>query len=127
MQNKTNPVFESLMDRAYAAGREAGEKCRPQPMFVTQGDIFGRPVPGAPVERVDDGVCGFAWVRLKGNTTFGRWARKSGYARPGYPTGLNISTKLMTQSMERNEAAARAMRDVLREAGIECWMDSRID
>lgn len=125
---KTNPIFESLMDRAYAAGRAAGEKCVPTPVGWVQGDILtGRPVPGAAVERCNEGVCGFAWVRLKGNTAFGRWARKAGHARPGYPSGLNISTRLMTQSMERNEAAACAMRDVLREAGIDCWMESRID
>lgn len=124
---KTNPQFESLMQRAYAAGKEAGAKCVPQPMGVVAADIFGNPLPGAKVEVVRDGVCGFAWVRLKGNTAFGRWAKANGYARAGYPSGLNISTKLMTQSMERNEAAARAMRDVLRDAGIDCWMESRID
>lgn len=125
---KRNPIFHGIMDQAQAAGREAGEACRPVPMAVVAGDIFGKPLPGAEVEVVEDGVCGFAWVSIKGNTKFGRWASQQGLTLKDYPSGLLIRLEgNYNQSMQRKEAHARAMVKVLREHGIDCYVKSRMD
>jgi hypothetical protein len=83
--------------------------------------------PGGKNWFVPDGVCGFGWVSLKGNTAFGKWLAKNGLARKDYPTGLAISSKLMTQSLERNAAWARGAAKFLNDHGIEAFGESRID
>ena len=61
--------------------------------------------------------CGFAWVSFPGNTQFGRWAKKTGVASKGYPSGLQIWYSKIhdigTQSVSVHEAACRAARDAL--------------
>lgn len=118
MSKATDAKFTALLATAFAAGAAAGAAAAPTPMVVTDGrtDYY-----------VADGVCGFGWVHIKGNTAFGKWAKTHGHARPDYPTGLAISSKLMTQSMVRNEAWARAVADVLTAAGIPASARSRID
>lgn len=124
---KTNPVFEGILDAAHAAGIEAAARCVPVPMGVVSADIFDKPLPGAEVEVVADGVCGFAWVHIKGNTAFGRWAKAQGHARKSDYGGLLLRLRENTQSMARKEDYGRAMAAVLREHGIDAYMESRID
>lgn len=119
--------FEELFNRADAAGRAAAVAVTPVPMTVAEADVFGGPKPGGKVWHVPDGVCGFGWVHLKGNTAFGKWAKKTGKARPDYPAGLRISSPLMTQSLARNEAYAYAFAEVLCKAGVKAYGNSRID
>jgi hypothetical protein len=61
--------------------------------------------------------CGFAWITMPGNIPFGRWAKKTGIASKGYPTGLQIwyskVHSVPTQSVSVHEAACKAARDVL--------------
>ena len=126
---KRNPIFHGILEQAQAAGREAGAACRPTPMAVVACGIDNKPLPGAVPEVVYDGVCGFAWVHIKGNTPFGRWAKQQGLAFRDYPSGLLLRLEGdYNQSLERKEAHARAMAKVLQEHGItDAYAKSRID
>lgn len=124
--------FRELYERAYAAGVAAGAAVRPVPMVV--GEAKSLVGPGS--DEIDyskftyyepEGVCGFAWVKIKGNEAFGRWAKKAGLARSSYPSGLQIWVREFGQSMERKEAFARAFAKVLNEAGVTAYADSRMD
>jgi hypothetical protein len=77
--------------------------------------------------------CGFASVCVKGNTPFGRWAvREKGWEKR-FPSGvgLSISHPLIPrefwQSENRKTAYAHAFAKVLRNAGIDAWVESRSD
>lgn len=112
--------FQQIYDEARAAGINALNACVPDVM-VLRDNVSGR------TWTVPDGVCGFAWIQIKGNTSFGRWAKKSGLTSPAYPNGLMFWVSYGGQSMERKEAYARAFAAVLRENNIEAYADSRMD
>lgn len=127
------PDFQAIYDSAVQAARKAVSECVPTPMIVGEaaGPFSNEFKPGAQLHYVPDGVCGFAWVTIPGNTSFGRWAKQAGVARPGYPSGLQISAFKMVpqinQSLTKGEAAAHAAAKVLREAGVDACAGSRID
>lgn len=119
--------FRELYEKAHRAGMAAAEACRPTPMMVVDADpLTGQPKPDAQRYVVDSGVCGFAWVSFKGNTAFGRWAKKNG-ATSNYPTGLRFWVSYFGQSLERKEAYARAFAEVLRAGGVTAYSHSRMD
>jgi len=122
-----NSIFANLAMNAHEAGMAAGNAACPTPMHLVEADIWGRPKPSAEVHCVNEGPCGFAWVWLKGNTPFGKWAKAQGMARTGYPNGLEISCHEFNQSMERKEAYATAFAKVLNAHGIACHSNSRMD
>lgn len=66
-------------------------------------------------------------MTVKGNTSFGRWAKQNDLARPDYPSGLAISCHDFNQSIARKEAYAEAFAKVLRENGISAYAHSRLD
>lgn len=113
-------AYEKLFLDAWMAGREAARNARPLPMVVTtyEGDVL---------DVVDDGMCGFGWVNVPGNTSFGRWLKKTGKARPDYPTGLSIWISDYGQSYDRKAAHAGAMAAYLQVNGIPCRAGSRLD
>ena len=127
--------FRKLWKLAREAAMKAGQEAVPTPMIVgtPTPDTFFAPEgeakldPGKPQYFVEDGVCGFAWVNVPGNSSFGRWLKKNGYGRKGYPKGIDVSIHEFGQSMQRKEAAARAMAEVLRKGGVKArsqsWMD----
>ena len=123
MQNS----YGSIHLQAHEAGMIAHRGAQPHPMVLVECDVFGKAKPGAEVYTVNDGVCGFGWVEIKGNTGFGRWAKATGIARKAYPSGLRISAGGHSQSLERNEAYAKAYAGVLRANGISAYGCSRID
>lgn len=114
----SNANYEGIMSAALAAGAAAASDAMCDPMIISDGKT---------VWHVADGVCGFGWVEMPGNTAFGRWAKANGIARKGYPKGLTIWSKASTQSMTRNEAWAIAVAKVLRDNGIAASARSRID
>jgi hypothetical protein len=83
----------------------------------------------------DPMYCGFAWVTVAGNTSFGRKAKALGKARPANPKGLQFwaneatvgKRASWTQSMDMKEAAMYAFCAVLRKHGIDASSDSRAD
>lgn len=119
--------FKALVAKAEAAGMAALVAAKPTPMVITEADIFGRPKPGAQRYYESEGPCGFAWIHFAGNTEFGRWAKKNDVARADYPKGLCVWVSEGGQSVERKEAYARAYAAVLKEAGIDCYANSRLD
>ena len=112
--------FEQIYKMAQTSGINALNSCVPEGMVV-RDSFSGR------TWSVPEGPCGFAWVQIKGNTSFGRWAKKSGLASSAYPKGLMFWVSYGGQSMERKEAYARAFAAVLRENNIEAYADSRMD
>ena len=114
MKNNFSPLLKSAHEVAHKAATE----CRPIPMHV---------VGMGANEIVSDGVCGFASVRFKGNTAFGRYMKKNNLARSAYGGGLSMSVHQYNQSLTRKEAYAHAFAEELRKAGIDAWAESRID
>ena len=115
--------YQGLVNKAHDAGMAALNGCHPTPMVIRGG------VPGGEQRTwyVDEGACGFAWVEFAGNTSFGRWAKKVGKARPHYPSGLCVWVSEGGQSIGRKEAYAVAFAKVLNDAGIKAYAGSRLD
>jgi len=112
-------THSELYDAAHNAGIKAGEACVPTPMTV---------VGGGQEYYVEGGVCGFAWVgSINGNSSFGRWLKKTGKGSKGYPSGMSIWVYEFGQSMTRKSAYAGAFARVLREGGVKCYPGSRMD
>lgn len=124
-----NSDFQAIYEEARQAGMNAGNSKVPVPMIVCE---HSNPLDdNSPISReyapVMGGVCGFAWIKFPGNTAFGLWAKKKGYARKSYPTGLSIWVSEFGQSMEKKEAFAYAFAEVLRKHGIKAYAGSRMD
>lgn len=111
-------AMQALIDQASAAGNAAFDAAVPEPMTVTDGKRDWH---------VSEGVCGFAWVRIAGNTPFGRYCKKAGIARPAYGGGLSIYPSRCSQSLDRNTAWASAFARVLQAHGVRADAVSRID
>lgn len=135
-------IFEEIFEEAMKAGREAGTATKPVPMVVGHAIGFSSQIDySKPTEFVEDGVCGFAWVKLKpANHPFVKWAIDTGRARKdSYEGGASISIRDYNQSMQRKEAHARAMAAVLKSAAengvlyglskrpLSVWSQSRMD
>lgn len=120
-------TFEELHAEAHRKGMIALTHACPTPMGLIDCDIMGNPKPNARMYVVNEGACGFAWVAFKGNTPWGRWAKKSGIARPKYGGGLQLWVSEGGQSVERKEAYANAYAKSLNDHGIEAYADSRLD
>ena len=117
--------FQAIHDMAHAAGMKAGTESSPTPMTVYEADLVGNPIGKSWF--VPEGACGFAWVRFKGNTAWGKWAKAQGIATPAYPKGLQVWVGEFNQSVDRKFAYASAYAKVLCDAGIEAYADSRLD
>ena len=111
--------FSQLVTKAHLKAHEAVKQHTPTPMHVTDGENNWV---------IDEGVCGFAEVRLpKGNTSFARWAKKNTAFEKHYGGGLSLWVSDYNQSMERKEVYARTYADVLNRHGIEAYSTSRMD
>ena len=123
---KFDAIFEAAREAGLAAGNEV--ECAPMNLVnYATGKTYCIP----------DGPCGFAWIVVKGNSSFGRWATKqtekteSGYVRElwskHYPSGLCHYVWEFNQSVTRKKAYARACAAVLNEYGIDAYAGSRLD
>lgn len=125
---KIKEDWAGLFKIADKAGKEAANKCIPTPMVVQQrSNPFDDNSPVIMQEVVPDGLCGFAGVNFKGNTSFGKWAKKEGLANKGYPTGLQFYVRDYNQSVELKSAYAYAFANVLNSNGVEASAWSRLD
>lgn len=127
--NENADSFNAMLRKALDAGYSAAQAVQVQKMRVIEADpLTGQPLPGArPSEAFEP--CGFAWVKVPGNTPFGRYVKKT-YPqkfRKAYGPGLQYWVSDFEQSMYRKEAFAQAMARVLREHGVEAYADSRMD
>jgi hypothetical protein len=112
--------FSDLVEKAITEGLRAGRDCRPIPMYVVDQ--------GVPIDRIDDGACGFAWVTVKpANSSFAIWAKKNKLMRSAYGGGVQYWVSEFGQSVDRKAAFAGAFAKVLREAGINAVAGDRLD
>ena len=119
-----------LYNKAYAAGLKAGNAKIPTPMIVGSPTTpLGSDIdPNKKTYFVPQGVCGFAWVKVvPGTCSFARWLTKTGKGRPGYGGGTHVWVHEFGQSLEQKEAFARAFAQVLTEAGVTAYSQSRMD
>ena len=127
----TKRQCKSIYNKAHHAGVSASKKAKPTPMYVgTPTHVFGSDIdPTKPVYYVEGGVCGFAWVEIKpARGNFVKWLKENGHGYlSSYGHGYCVSALIYTQSLARNEAYARAFAEVLKEHGITCRMNSRLD
>ena len=124
---KINHEHHELFQRAYAAGMDALNAAVPVPMRIVEADIWGKPKAGSQVWVEPEGMCGFAWVRIKGNTGFARTMKSMGFFRKAWDRGFEFWVSEGGQSVERKEAFARAFAKVLRDGGVDAYADSRLD
>jgi len=126
----TDRQAKALHAKAHAAGMAAGQAARPVPMFVVRrANPFddNSPVLEA-FPPVMDGACGFAWVKIRPATGgFVRWLKAQDMGFKGYTGGYDIWVREFGQSLERKEAYARAYAEVLTEAGLTAYPQSRMD
>lgn len=130
-------LYTTICDKARTAGLEAVSKLKVQPMIVGQEtSLFSGKIDySKPVEFVEDGVCGFAWVDVypenKGNTRLGKAERKVleslGFRKDVYGKKYYLWVSDFNQSMQKKEAYAAAFAKVLRENGIKAYSGSRLD
>jgi len=114
-------AYQELYNKAQANGYAAGDAMTPRAMTVTDQD-------GNVIERVSEGMCGFASVIVRGaNKGFGHWLLKQGLARKSYYGGAEIWISAHGQSYERKVAHAQAMVAVLLAADIAAHTNSRLD
>ena len=122
--------FHVAFVRARDAGLAAGKAAQPRPMVVGNAIGLSNKIdPNGPLYHCAEGTCGFAWVRVSsGRSSFAKWLVKNGLGRKAYGGGVDIWISDHGQSIERKEAHARAMANVLRtDLQVECHADSRMD
>jgi hypothetical protein len=96
--------FKQIWEEALAAGKKAGD------------------------EGFDSMYCGFAWVRIiPARGKFVAFCKNQGIGRLAYNKGWQIWSQYPSQSMDKNEAWARAVCDVLKKNSINAYAESRAD
>jgi len=117
----TDTECRALLAEADQAGWAAGQAAQPIPM-----QIFD-PRTGHAYEPVTDGVCGFASIIIRGVGPLANYAKRTGQWTKGYRKGLTRYVHEFNQSLTRKEAFAHAYVKVLRAAGFDAHIDSRLD
>lgn len=111
----------------------AGQALEPAMMIVQQHEnMLDDNSPLAKEWYVADGVCGFAWVKVRpANSAFVKWVVASGKTRKGadYDGGKTVKwVGEFRQSMQKKEAYANAFAKVLQQRlGINAHSMSRMD
>ena len=119
-----------LFDRAHHAGLRAGHESTPTPMVVgTPTELFGSEIDwNKSTYHVSDGVCGFAGVVIKpARGKFVSFLKSKGLGWKHYYGGFYMTCREFGQSLTRKEAYCEAFAKVLGEAGMRCYVDSRMD
>jgi len=127
-QFESHPAI--LWTEAIAKGAAAAAACHPTPMVVQQHEnLLDDSSAVAHEWVVPGGPCGFVWVNIRPATQkFARWAKKQQIGRiDSHYGGLTIWCPLPTQSMELKEAWCDAVAAHLRTAGVNAYMQSRMD
>jgi hypothetical protein len=133
--------FKRLWQKALELGYDAGNSYTPTPMIVQEHkNMADDTSPVVKEYHVPQGVCGFAWINVGGDTPFGLWVKKAfckridnvdtwrdGWYKDSYYGGYSFSIRAFEQSMEKKEVAARTMASFLSNHGIECSNMSRMD
>ena len=124
---KINPAV--LYAAAHDAGNAAVQSATIQPMIVQQranplndsSDLIKQ-------YYVEDGVCGFASIIVKpANSALAKYLKLNCGARKSYYGGVSLSVMAFNQSLQKKEAYAYAFAKVLNDAGINAYVESRMD
>jgi hypothetical protein len=122
-------ALDSIFYSAHNAGNAAVTQTAVTPMIVSQqanplndnSETINQWV-------VNDGVCGFASVIIKpANSKFAKFLVANSLARKAYSGGVSMSIRDFNQSLTKKEAYAEGFAKVLRDNGINAWVDSRMD
>lgn len=106
-----------LYGYASGAGERAAKNCVPTPMYIHGYN-----------EPIMDGAAGFAWVIIHdARKQFPRWLKKHQIGHLRYNGGWAVHAKECGQSSARAKAYANAFAKVLRQNGIDCSVESRLD
>ena len=119
-----------LFDRAHHAGLRAGHESTPTPMVVgSPSTPCGSDIDwNKSTYHVSDGVCGFAGVVIKpARGKFVSFLKSKGLGWKHYYGGFYMTCREFGQSLARKEAYCEALVKVLGEAGMRCYVDSRMD
>jgi len=124
---KINPAV--LYAAAHDAGNAAVESAIIAPMIVQQR---ANPLKDSSdlVKQyyVEDGVCGFASIIVKpANSALAKYLKLNCGARKSYYGGIALSIQAFNQSLQKKEAYAYAFAKVLNDAGINAYVESRMD
>ena len=120
---------EAIHNEAHEAGLKAGNETYVRPMVVTQRENpFDRNSKIVYQETVADGVCGFAWIKIKpARGKFVAWLKSQNIGDTSYSGGYDIWVSHFNQSFTRKEEYARAYAHVLGKHGITAIPQSRLD
>lgn len=141
---KSNSVKDNeavkIHQEAFDAGIAAMNKAEVVPMVVQEHvNMADDNSPVAKQWIVEGGVCGFAWVQFKANTTPNRkflaGLKKAGLAGDkatakwgkSYQGGYQYWVSVGGQSMQKKEAFARAFAEILQKHGLTVYAGSRMD
>lgn len=125
---------KQIWQEALQAAQTASKEACPTPMTVgTPTTLFSNKIDHTkPVYHVSEGMCGFAWVKITpARGKFVKFLKDYNIGRVAYNGGYDVwmgtEEAGITQSIDRKEAAARAMAKVLTSHGIKCYVESRLD
>ena len=121
---------EKLLETAHLMGMDAGRRVGVTPMVVgSPSTPLGSDIDySKKTYFVEGGVCGFAGVVIKpARGKFVSYLKKLGMGYKHYYGGWYVSVREFGQSLTRKEAYAEAFAKVLGEAGMRCYVDSRMD
>ena len=121
---------EKLLEKAHLMGMDAGRLVGVTPMVVgSPSTPLGNDIDySKKTYFVEGGVCGFAGVVIKpARGKFVSYLKKLGMGYKHYYGGWYVSVREFGQSLTRKEAYAEAFAKVLGEAGMSCYVDSRMD
>lgn len=131
---KTKAQWKAILLEAQAAGQKATMAAKPTPMVVYEAQgLSDIPKPGGKHWVVPGGVCGFATVTIKPATGgFVKLLKELGIGWKGYYGGWCVPMHPevegpLVQSLEIKQAYGAAYVKVLREAGIKCHLETRLD
>ena len=136
---KKADVYKELVINAHNAGMEALEKSVPTPMVVSQHEnMLDNNSSVKESWYVSEGMCGFAWVHLSNaRQSLVCWMRKNDIGYKSYYGGWDVWPSHVArafglnayngQSIERKEAYSHGFASVLKDAGFDCYIDSRLD
>lgn len=121
---------EQIYNEAHIAGCIAVASLKVRPMIVSE---HVNPLDDSSnVVRqyyVEDGVCGFAWVKIRpARGNFVRWLKEKKIGRANsFEGSYDIWISDYNQSMQKKEVYADAFARVLVKKGIKAYCQSRMD
>jgi len=125
-------TIKAILDEAREAADRATKAVTPTPMVVGMGNLFDDSIVPGTEEIVEEGVCGYAWVKISGRGKFAKYLKDQNMASksctgPGYIVWATALQEYRGQSYERNQAGAAAVAGVFNKHGIKAQMFSRLD